>query len=129
VQTGEITGIGIGGAIAMGAFSTGVMIANSLRDIPTDIQAGKRTLATTLGDKDSRRLYVALIAIPFLITPVLGLRVPLALIGFLALPLAILGAHRVVMGRKGHDLIPVLRDTGLAMLVWGIAVPAALFLA
>ncbi|MBB5806311.1 1,4-dihydroxy-2-naphthoate octaprenyltransferase [Saccharothrix ecbatanensis] len=129
VQTGEITGIGIGGAIAMGAFSTGVMIANSLRDIPTDIQAGKRTLATTLGDKDSRRLYVALIAIPFLITPVLGLRVPLALIGLLALPLAILGARHVVMGRKGHDLIPVLRDTGLAMLVWGIAVPAALFLA
>jgi 1,4-dihydroxy-2-naphthoate octaprenyltransferase len=129
VQTGEITGIGIGGAIAMGAFSTGVMIANSLRDIPTDVQAGKRTLATTLGDKDSRRLYVALIAIPFLITPVLGLRVPLALIGLLALPLAILGARQVVMGRKGHDLIPVLRDTGLAMLVWGIAVPAALFLA
>ncbi|WP_033436633.1 1,4-dihydroxy-2-naphthoate polyprenyltransferase [Saccharothrix sp. NRRL B-16314] len=129
VQTGEITGIGIGGAIAMGAFSTGVMIANSLRDIPTDVQAGKRTLATTLGDKDSRRLYVALVAIPFLITPVLGLRVPLALIGFLALPLVILGARRVVMGGKGHDLIPVLRDTGLAMLVWGITVPAALFLA
>lgn len=129
VQTGEITGIGIGGAIAMGAFSTGVMIANSLRDIPTDIQAGKRTLATTLGDKDSRRLYVALVAIPFLITPVLGLRVPLALIGFLALPLVILGARRVVTGGKGHALIPVLRDTGLAMLVWGIAVPLALFLA
>ncbi|ONI82791.1 1,4-dihydroxy-2-naphthoate polyprenyltransferase [Saccharothrix sp. ALI-22-I] len=128
VQTGEITGIGIGGAIAMGSFSTGVMIANSLRDIPTDIQAGKRTLSTTLGDKDSRRLYLALVAIPFLITLAIGLRVPLALTGFLALPLAVLGARRVAKGHKGHDLIPVLRDTGLAMLIWGLAIPTALIL-
>ncbi|MFD7657631.1 1,4-dihydroxy-2-naphthoate polyprenyltransferase [Actinosynnema sp. NPDC059797] len=128
VQTGEITGIGIGGAVAMGAFSTGVMIANSLRDIPTDVQAGKRTLATTLGDKDSRRLYLALVAVPFVITLAVCLREPLSLLGFLALPLVVLGARRVARGDKGRDLIPVLRDTGLAMLVWGIAVPAALVL-
>ncbi|GAA1280163.1 1,4-dihydroxy-2-naphthoate polyprenyltransferase [Saccharothrix xinjiangensis] len=128
VQTGEITGIGIGGAVAMGAFSTGVMIANSLRDIPTDVQAGKRTLATTLGDKDSRRLYLALVAIPFVITLAVCLREPLSLLGFLALPPVVLGARRIARGDKGRDLIPVLRDTGLAMLVWGIAVPAALVL-
>jgi 1,4-dihydroxy-2-naphthoate octaprenyltransferase len=29
-------------------------------------------------------------------------------------------------GRGGKDLIPVLRDTGLTMLVWSIAVAAAL---
>jgi 1,4-dihydroxy-2-naphthoate octaprenyltransferase len=128
VQTGEITGIGIGGAVAMGAFSTGVMIANSLRDIPTDVQAGKRTLASTLGDKDSRRLYLALVTVPFVITLAICLREPLALLGFLALPLVALGARRVVKGDRGRDLIPVLRDTGLAMLVWGVAVPAALVL-
>ena len=32
-------------------------------------------------------------------------------------------------GRGGPELIPVLRDTGLAMLVWAIAVAAALALA
>ncbi|MEJ2858422.1 MULTISPECIES: 1,4-dihydroxy-2-naphthoate polyprenyltransferase [unclassified Saccharothrix] len=120
VQTGEITGIGIGGAVAMGAFSTGVMIANSLRDIPTDLQAGKRTLATTLGDKDSRRLYLALVTIPFVITLAIGLRVPLALLGLLALPLVFLGARRVAKGATGRDLIPVLQTTGLAMLAWGV---------
>ncbi|MDU0288521.1 1,4-dihydroxy-2-naphthoate polyprenyltransferase [Saccharothrix longispora] len=128
VQTGEVTGIGIGGAVAMGAFSTGVMVANSLRDIPTDLRAGKRTLSTTLGDRDSRILYLALVTIPFVITLAIGLRVPLSLVGFLALPLALLGARRVLKGATGRDLIPVLRDTGLAMLVWGIAVPAALVL-
>ncbi|MBB5954752.1 1,4-dihydroxy-2-naphthoate octaprenyltransferase [Saccharothrix tamanrassetensis] len=128
VQTGEITGIGIGGAIAMGAFSTGVMIANSLRDIPTDRQAGKRTLATTLGDKDSRRLYLALITIPFVITLAIGLREPLALLAFLALPLVVLGARRVAKGSKGPDLIPVLQHTGLAMLLWAVVTTATLVL-
>jgi 1,4-dihydroxy-2-naphthoate octaprenyltransferase len=32
-------------------------------------------------------------------------------------------------GRAGAELIPVLRDTGLAMLAWSIAVAAALALA
>ncbi|QTR01317.1 1,4-dihydroxy-2-naphthoate polyprenyltransferase, partial [Saccharothrix algeriensis] len=126
VQTGEITGIGIGGAIATGAFSTGVMIANSLRDIPTDLQAGKRTLATTLGDRDSRRLYLALVTIPFFITLAIGLRAPEALAAFLALPLVILGARRVAKGGKGRELIPVLQHTGLAMLLWSVITTAAL---
>ncbi|MBW4715871.1 1,4-dihydroxy-2-naphthoate polyprenyltransferase [Saccharothrix obliqua] len=129
VQAGEITGIGIGGAIAMGAFSTGVMIANSLRDIPTDVQAGKRTLATTLGDKDSRRLYLALVTIPFVITLAIGLRVPFALLAFVALPLVVLGARRVAKGDKGRDLIPVLQHTGLAMLLWSVVTTVTLVLA
>ncbi|MGB0437981.1 MAG: 1,4-dihydroxy-2-naphthoate polyprenyltransferase, partial [Mycobacterium sp.] len=32
-------------------------------------------------------------------------------------------------GLLGKDLIPVLRDTGLTMLVWALAVAAALVLA
>jgi 1,4-dihydroxy-2-naphthoate octaprenyltransferase len=128
VQTGEITGIGIGGAIAMGCFSTAVLVANNLRDIPTDTQSGKRTLAVLLGDRDTRRLYLALIAVPFLITLVIGVRVPFALLGFLALPLALLGARRIVQGKTGRELIPVLRDTGLAMLLWAIVVSGALML-
>jgi 1,4-dihydroxy-2-naphthoate octaprenyltransferase len=126
VQTGEITGIGIGGAIAVGCFSTSVMIANSLRDIPTDIGSGKRTLAVVLGDKDTRSLYLALLTVPFLINLVIGLRVPLSLLGLLALPLAALGARRVVQGKVGRELIPVLRDTGLAMLLWSLVVGATL---
>jgi len=35
-------------------------------------------------------------------------------------------AAPVRTGRAGPELIPVLRDTGLTMLVWSIAVAAAL---
>jgi len=128
VQTGEVTGIGIGAAVAVGCFSTAVLVANNLRDIPTDTKSGKRTLAVLIGDRDTRRLYLALIVAPFLITLVIGVRVPGALLGLLALPLAVLGARRVVRGLTGLQLIPVLRDTGLAMLVWAAVVGGALML-
>jgi 1,4-dihydroxy-2-naphthoate octaprenyltransferase len=46
-----------------------------------------------------------------------------------ATPLAVRAARPVRTGRTGAELIPVLRDTGLTMLVWSIAVAAALTLA
>jgi 1,4-dihydroxy-2-naphthoate polyprenyltransferase len=45
-----------------------------------------------------------------------------------AAPLAVRAAAPVRTGRTGPELIPVLRDTGLTMLVWSIAVAAALTL-
>ena len=48
--------------------------------------------------------------------------------GLLATPLAVKAARPVRFGKGGRDLIPVLRDTGLTMLMWSIAVAAALAL-
>ncbi|GAA3840728.1 1,4-dihydroxy-2-naphthoate polyprenyltransferase [Saccharothrix violaceirubra] len=127
VQSGRIGWVGVAGAVAMGAFSTGVMIANSLRDIPTDLEAGKRTLANRLGDAGARRLYLTLVTLPFPVTIALSVVVPWTLVGFLAVPLVIPGVRRVAGGATGLALIPVLRDTGLAMLVWGVTVTVALF--
>ena len=42
VQAGQFSGYGIGGAVAIGCFSSAVLVANNLRDIPTDTAAGKR---------------------------------------------------------------------------------------
>lgn len=128
VLTGRITGAGIAAAVAVGAFSSAVLVANNLRDIPTDAAVGKRTLAVLLGDRDTRRLYGALVTVPFVLTVALGLDDSAALAGFLALPLAVLPARRVLRGDTGRRLIPVLRDTGLAMLAWATATGTALAL-
>jgi 1,4-dihydroxy-2-naphthoate octaprenyltransferase len=42
------------------------------------------------------------------------------------MPLAVKAARPVRAGSGGRELIPVLRDTGLTMLVWSVAVAAAL---
>ena len=51
-----------------------VLVANNLRDIPTDEAVGKRTLAVMLGDRGTRRLYAALVLLPFVLTALAGLR-------------------------------------------------------
>jgi 1,4-dihydroxy-2-naphthoate octaprenyltransferase len=53
---------------------------------------------------------------------------PWCALGFLAAPLALKAARPVRTGKGGRDLIPVLRDTGLTMLVWSVAVATVLAL-
>lgn len=120
VQADTVTGAAVGAAVAVGSFSSAVLVANNLRDIPSDRVTGKRTLAVLLGDRDTRTLYGALVLIPFLITTLVGLRSSLALLGFLALPLLVVPLRTVLGGADGHQLIPAVRDTGFAMLLWSI---------
>jgi 1,4-dihydroxy-2-naphthoate octaprenyltransferase len=71
-------------------------------------------------------LYQALLMVAFALTLVLMLATPWSAVGLAALPLAVRAAGPVRKGLGGKELIPVLRDTGLTMLVWAIAVAAAL---
>lgn len=125
-QALRVDWVGLVLATATGALSSSVLVANNLRDIPTDAQSGKLTLAVRLGDARTRVLYQALLAIAGVLTLVLMLATPWCAVGLVATPLALRAAGPVRSGRRGRDLIPVLRDTGLTMVVWAIAVAAAL---
>ena len=48
-------------AVGVGAFACAILVANNLRDIPTDALVGKRTLAVVLGEDRTRHLYGLLI--------------------------------------------------------------------
>ena len=50
VQTEELTWPALYAAVGIGALACALLVANNLRDIPTDTVAGKRTLAVVLGD-------------------------------------------------------------------------------
>jgi 1,4-dihydroxy-2-naphthoate polyprenyltransferase len=126
VVAGRITLTGGFAAVAVGAMSTAVLVANNLRDIPTDAATGKRTLAVRLGDRRTRTLYAALLTVPFLVTLGFAITRWAALAGLLALLLAVPALRRVRGGASGAALIPVLRDTGLALLAWAAATAAAL---
>ncbi|WP_040838509.1 1,4-dihydroxy-2-naphthoate polyprenyltransferase [Nocardia brevicatena] len=126
VQAERIDWVGVVCAVAVGSFSSAVLVANNLRDIPTDTVSGKTTLAVRLGDPRTRTLHLVLLAIPFAATLLLVTRTPWALVGLLALPLA-LRANAPVRGEgHGPELIPALRDSGLALLVWSAATALAL---
>ena len=125
-QALRVDWVGLGIAVAMGALSSAVLVANNLRDIPTDRESGKITLAVRLGDARTRLLYQALVATAFVVTLALMFATPWCAVALVALPLAARAAQPVRRGQGGRDLIPVLRDTGLTMLVWAVAVALAL---
>jgi 1,4-dihydroxy-2-naphthoate polyprenyltransferase len=128
-QALRVDWVGLVLAVTTGALSSAVLVANNLRDIPTDRQSGKRTLAVRMGDTGTRRFYQALLALAAVLTLTLTVATPWCAAGLVATPLALRAAAPVRSGRMGAELIPVLRDTGLAMLVWSITVAAALTLA
>ena len=125
-QALRIDWVGVALAVAVGCLSSAVLVANNLRDIPTDKESGKITLAVRLGDGRTRLLYVGLLVVALALTLVLMLATPWCAVGLVALPLAVRAAGPVRKGLGGRELIPVLRDTGLTMLVWAVAVALAL---
>ena len=125
-QALRVDWVGLVLAVAIGALSSSVLVANNLRDIPTDTRSHKITLAVRLGDARTRVLYQALLVTAGVLTLVLVVATPWCALGLVATPLALRALGPVRSGRGGPELIPVLRDTGLAMLVWAVAVAAAL---
>jgi 1,4-dihydroxy-2-naphthoate octaprenyltransferase len=130
VQTLVITAEQVLAGLGVGAIAVAILIANNLRDIPGDTVAGKRTLAVRLGDSRTRVLYVATVAIgvavPVALAPLTSALVALAaLVGLLGIP----PIAAVLRGAAGPALVPVLKQTGLLLLAYGIALGALLALA
>jgi len=109
------------GGIAIGALACAILVANNLRDIPTDTVAGKITLAVRLGDRRTRAFYGALVLLAAgALVGVAVLATPWALLGLPFLALAGPACRTVLDGAVGPGLIPVLQQTGLAELVWAL---------
>ena len=114
-------------AVGVGALACAILVANNLRDIPTDTVAGKRTLAVVLGDRRTRLLYLALVVLAAVAVVAVALVTSwCVLVGLLFLVLAAPAVRTVLGGATGPGLIPVLQQTGLSELLWAALVAAAL---
>ena len=129
VQLERVTATAVAGGIGCGALACALLVVNNLRDIPTDSVTGKRTLAVVLGERRTRALYVALVAVAFLAAVALVAVTPWTLLTLAAAPLAARPARTVAAGRRGRDLVPALRDTGRLQLAYAVLLAAALVLA
>ena len=117
-------------AVGVGALACAILVANNLRDIPTDRQAGKRTLAVVLGDERSRALYALLVGAAAVALVAVALSTSrLALLG-VAFVVPVVPSTRIVLtGALGRDLVPVLQRTGVAELLWATGLFVGLLLA
>ncbi|KRE60925.1 1,4-dihydroxy-2-naphthoate polyprenyltransferase [Nostocoides sp. Soil756] len=128
-QAGAVSWFGLVGAVGVGAVASAILVANNLRDIPTDTEHGKRTLAVRMGDTRTRGLYVGLLAVSVVALLLLAPWDPWVLLGLLALPLAARGARVVRAGTVGPRLIPVLASTGLYEVAYAVLVLVGVALA
>jgi 1,4-dihydroxy-2-naphthoate octaprenyltransferase len=121
---------GLCAAVGIGALACSILVANNLRDIPTDRESGKRTLAVILGDGRSRWLFVALVALA--VAALVGVAVTTtwwALVALVALLPLLPAARAVLGGARGPALVPVLQRTGQGELAYGLALLLSLLLA
>ncbi|MFN0027800.1 MAG: 1,4-dihydroxy-2-naphthoate polyprenyltransferase [Acidimicrobiales bacterium] len=126
----EVSGLALAASVPVGLLATALLVVNNLRDIPTDRVAGKRTLAVRLGDTRTRVLYVVLLAVSFVLVPVVAgwwVR-PAAALGLMAVVVARGPTGKVLGGATGRDLIAVLGATGRVQLVFGVSFAAGLVL-
>jgi 1,4-dihydroxy-2-naphthoate polyprenyltransferase len=130
VQAERLTLAALYAACGIGALACAILVANNLRDIPTDAEVGKRTLAVVLGDQRTRYLYVFLVAAA--LVALVGITVATswwALLGLAFLAPAARGVKTVLAGTTGRGLVPVLAGTGAAELLYGAGVLAGMLVA
>ncbi len=112
-----------------GSLACALLVVNNLRDIPTDREVGKRTLAVRLGDRATRWLYVALVCVAFgLVVVASSIGVWGALLGLAAIGPAVVPVRAVQRGATGRDLIAVLGATGKVQLAVGALVTVGIAL-
>jgi 1,4-dihydroxy-2-naphthoate polyprenyltransferase len=117
-------------AVGIGAIACAILVANNLRDIPSDRVSGKLTLAVRLGDDRTRGFYVLLLGLAAV--ALVGVALTTSWWALLALAYAVPAARgtRVVLGRAmGPGLIPVLQSTGVAELLYGLGLLVGLAVA
>ena len=127
-QAGQVNAAAWIGAISTGLIATALLMANNVRDIPTDRESGKRTLAVRLGDDAARISYVMMLALALLLPLLLVGDYPWVLLVLLLLPACLMPSWLMLKGKKRRSLIPVLKQTGLINLGFSVIYGFALVL-
>jgi 1,4-dihydroxy-2-naphthoate octaprenyltransferase len=128
VQIEDFTWLAVAVAIGVGALACAILVANNLRDIPTDTESGKKTLAVVLGDSRTRYFFTLLVLVALAALVWAAWFSSWALLGLVMVPLAVRARQTVASGAKGMALIPVLRDIGMSELVYAAGLALGLII-
>jgi 1,4-dihydroxy-2-naphthoate polyprenyltransferase len=115
-------------SVPVGLLATALLQANNLRDVGTDKETGKKTVAVRLGRRRAGYLYVLTLIATAASICVLQHYRGWALIVLAALPLAVVPARLAVSDQDGRALLPMLATTARLQLVVGALLAVGLLL-
>ena len=117
----------LGGAV--GFHAVALIAVNNIRDISTDISAGKRTVAVRIGEKNSKTYILFLLCVPYLLIGWLsaGLAEKSLLIVFISAPVAFLAAQKIIRAQRPEEYLKALPIVALVQLTFGILLSVALW--
>jgi 1,4-dihydroxy-2-naphthoate polyprenyltransferase len=130
VQTLRLTSGSVLLSLPVGFLVASILVVNNLRDIPTDLKVGKRTLAVILGPRGARLEYRCLLILSYLaplILWILGKISPWGLLPLLSVPSA-LSLDRSIASLSGCELNQALADTARLTLVYSLLLSVGLVL-
>jgi 1,4-dihydroxy-2-naphthoate octaprenyltransferase len=125
-QVLQLSGPAWVGACGTGLIATALLMANNVRDIPTDREAGKLTLAVRIGDDAARASYVLMLTLALVLPLVLVEDYPWLMLVLLVAPLCVMPSWTMLKGRERQALIPVLKQTGIVNLIYSALFAAGL---
>ncbi|WP_440007484.1 1,4-dihydroxy-2-naphthoate polyprenyltransferase [Halomicrococcus sp. SG-WS-1] len=115
IPDGTVTWTAFLASLPVAAVSTNILVVNNVRDIETDREAGKKTLAVLVGRQASCAEFVALLALSYLVPVFLWTTdafSPAVLLPLVTLPYAALVSRTVLTETSGDALNPALERTG-----------------
>jgi 1,4-dihydroxy-2-naphthoate octaprenyltransferase len=113
-------------AIPVGLWACAILIVNNLRDIPTDTESAKRTLAVRLGDRGTRITFISVVIAGFMTVLALTSYTPWVLLALAGVIPAVRPVRTVATGAVGRDLVPALAGTGMVLLAGGLGLALGL---
>lgn len=110
--------------VGVGALACALLVVNNLRDLPTDRDVNKRTLAVRLDDARTRVMFTTLVVVALASSVAIG---DLGALIALAVAVPALSVVRTIhSGVVGAELIPVLGSTGKLQLLFGVLLSVGL---
>jgi 1,4-dihydroxy-2-naphthoate octaprenyltransferase len=115
VPPGTLTLAAVVASLPVAAISTDILVVNNVRDLETDREAGKKTLAVLIGYRASRVEFLGLLALAYGVPFWFWLTAefsPAVLLPLVTLPYATSIARTVLTDSSGEALNPALERTG-----------------
>ena len=102
-QAGQLSLPAVLGAVGTGLIAVALLMANNVRDIPTDAAVGKRTLAVRLGDRYARLSYVLMLAVALLLVLAVAGQKPWILLVLVLVPVCVMPSRLMLARRTAQE--------------------------